>query len=73
MHTLKMREKNTQEQTKPIFDLFKDSLEDVIDSNIDNRISSRNNFYDCQNQAHQLFNYRELFYFYLGSSAMILR
>lgn len=29
---------------KPVFDLYKDSLEDVIDNNIDDGLSGRNNY-----------------------------
>lgn len=38
-----MRQKDTQEQTKPVFNLYKDSLEDVIDNNIYDRVSGQNN------------------------------
>lgn len=39
-----IREKNIQGQTKSLFNLYKDSLKDMIDNNIDNRISDKNNF-----------------------------
>lgn len=38
-----MRKKDTQRPTKEIFDLYWDSVEDVIDNDIDNEIPSRNN------------------------------
>lgn len=44
MRTLNIREKDTQGQIKPIFNLSKNSLEDMINTNTDNRVSSRNNF-----------------------------
>lgn len=43
MHILNIQERDTQEQTEPLFDYYRDSLKDVIDNNIDNVVSSRNN------------------------------
>ena len=43
MRALNMREWNTQRQTEPVFDLYRDSLEDVINSNIDDGVPGRNN------------------------------
>ena len=43
MRALNMREKDTQGQTEPVFDPYKDSLEDVMDSNVDDGVPSRNN------------------------------
>lgn len=43
MHALNMRKSDTQRQTKPVFDFYKVSLENVMDSNINNRVPSRNN------------------------------
>lgn len=43
MRNMNIREKNIQEQIKPIFDFYKNSLVNIIDSNIDNRIPSKNN------------------------------
>lgn len=43
MHTLNIRKRYTQGQTELVFRLYKDSLKDVIDSNIDNRLLSGNN------------------------------
>lgn len=39
-----MRKKNIQGQIKPVFDPYKNSLKNVIDNNIDDKISSTNNF-----------------------------
>lgn len=39
-----MNKENNQKQTKLVFDFYKDNLEDVIDSNIDDRLFSRNNY-----------------------------
>lgn len=44
MHILNKIEKNTQEQIKPIFDPYRNNLKNLIDSNIDNKIFSKNNF-----------------------------
>lgn len=44
MYALNIRKKNIQEQKKPRFDFYRDSLEEMIDSNIDNRVSDKNNF-----------------------------
>lgn len=43
MRTLNIREGDTQGQTKPIFDLYKYSLEAVMDSDIDDRVPGKNN------------------------------
>ena len=40
---LNMKEKNTQGQIGPLFDLYRDSQEDVMDSNIDDWLTGRNN------------------------------
>lgn len=44
VHALNIRVKNISKQTKPVFDSYKDNLEDMIDNNIDNRVPSKNNF-----------------------------
>lgn len=44
MHALNIKKKDTQKQTKPVFDFSKDSLEDIINSNIDNKLLSKNNY-----------------------------
>lgn len=72
MRALNMREGDTQRQTELVFDLYKDNLEDIMDSNIDDGVSGRNNSLRRQNQAHQLFNQKELFRFYLNSLAKVL-
>lgn len=36
MHTLNIKVNNIQGQTKPVHDLYKDSLDDIMDSKIDN-------------------------------------
>lgn len=38
-----MRKRDIERQLKIVFDLYKDSLEDIIDSNIDDGMLSRNN------------------------------
>lgn len=38
-----MKEKNIQRQKELMLDLYKNNLEDIINSNIDNRLPSRNN------------------------------
>lgn len=38
-----MRERDTKGQTEPVFDLYKDNLEDVIDSYINDGVLDRNN------------------------------
>ena len=43
MRALNMREGDTQRQTEPVFDPYRDSLEDVMDSNIDDGVPGRNN------------------------------
>lgn len=43
MRALNIREEDTQGQTKPISDLFRDNLKDVINSNINDQVLSRNN------------------------------
>ncbi len=43
MRALNMKEGDTQRQTKPVFDLYRDSLEDVMDSDIDDEVPGRNN------------------------------
>ena len=43
IHALNMRKEDTQEQTEPMFDPYKDGLEDVINSNIDDRVPGKNN------------------------------
>ena len=40
---LNVRERDTQGQTEPVFDPYRDSLEDVMDSNVDNGVPGRNN------------------------------
>lgn len=44
MHALNIRNRDTQGQTEPMFDPYRDSLEDVMDNNIDDEVASRNNF-----------------------------
>ena len=43
MCALNMREEDTQGQTEPVFDPYRDSLEDVIDSDVDDGVPGRNN------------------------------
>ena len=43
MHALNMREGDTQGQTEPVFDPYRDSLEDVIDSDVDDGVPGKNN------------------------------
>ena len=43
MRTLNLREGDTQGQTKPVFDPYRDSLEDVINSDVDDGVPGRNN------------------------------
>lgn len=43
IRALNIREKNTQKQTNSGFDSYKDSLGDVINSNIDDGIPDKNN------------------------------
>lgn len=38
-----MKKRDIQRQTELVFNLYRDSLEDVIDSNIDDELPSRNN------------------------------
>lgn len=38
-----MREKGIQKQIESVFDPYRNSLKDVIDSNIDDRVYSRKN------------------------------
>lgn len=44
MRALNMKEEDTQEQTQPVFDLYSNSLKDVIDTNIDDGLSVKNNY-----------------------------
>lgn len=39
-----MRKRNIQEQIKPVFDFYKNNLEDIMNSNINDRIPDKNNF-----------------------------
>lgn len=43
IRTLNMREKNTQGQIELVFDSYSDNLEDVMDSNIDDKTLGKNN------------------------------
>ena len=43
MHTLNMREGDMQGQIEPLFDLYRDRLEDVIDNDVDDGVHGRNN------------------------------
>ena len=43
MRALNMREGDTQGQTEPVFDLERNSLKDVIDSDVDDGVSGRSN------------------------------
>ena len=38
-----MREADSQEQTEPVFDPYRDSLKNVMDSNVDDGVPGRNN------------------------------
>lgn len=42
MHTLNIGEREIQKQMEPVHDLYKDSLDNVLDSNIDNIVASIN-------------------------------
>ena len=42
IRALNMKEGDAQGKTKPVFDLYGGSLEDVIDSNINDRLSGMN-------------------------------
>lgn len=44
MCTLNMRKKDIQGQIRPIFDFYRDSLEDIINSNINDGKLGKNNF-----------------------------
>lgn len=44
MHALNIKQRDIQGQTKLVFNFYKNSLEDIIDSNIDKKVSSKNNF-----------------------------
>lgn len=44
MRALNMKEEDTQGQTKPMFHIHKNNLEDVMDNNIDDILFSRNNY-----------------------------
>lgn len=54
MHALNIK-KNTQKQTKTIFDHCKNSLENIIDSNIDNSVSGKNNTLQASKPSTQVF------------------
>ena len=43
IRALNMREGDTQGQTEPMFDPYRDSLKDVMDSNINDGVPGRNN------------------------------
>lgn len=43
MHALNLREKYMQRQMKLMFNLYRDSLEDIIERNIDNGVFDTNN------------------------------
>lgn len=43
MRALNIKEKNIQKQIKIVFDFYKNSLKDIIYSNIDNGVFKRNN------------------------------
>lgn len=43
MNILNIRKKDIQGQTELTFDFYSDNLNNVMDSNIDDRISGRNN------------------------------
>lgn len=43
MRTLNIRERDTQGQIQPVFDPYRNSLDNVIDNNIDDEILDRNN------------------------------
>lgn len=44
MYIVNIGKKDTQKQTEPIFDIYRNNLEDVMDSNIDNTVHTKNNF-----------------------------
>lgn len=44
MHILNMKEKDIQKQTEPVFDLYRDNVKDVIDTDINDALPSRNNY-----------------------------
>lgn len=72
MHTENMREKDSQGQTEQVFDPYREILEYVIDSTIDDKVPSEVILYSCQNQAYQFCDQKELFRCYLGFLAMVL-
>lgn len=43
MRALNIKEENTQGQTKLVFDLYRNNLNEVIDNNIDDGVYGRNN------------------------------
>ena len=45
MRVLKIKEKDTQEQTELVFNSYRDCLEDVMDSNINNGLAGKNNHF----------------------------
>lgn len=44
MHILNMKKKDIQEQTEPVFDLYRDNVKNVIDTDIDDGLPNRNNY-----------------------------
>lgn len=43
MHTINIKKEDIQGQTKLVFDTYNNSLEDILDRNIDDRILYKNN------------------------------
>lgn len=41
---LNMKEKDTQGQIESVFNLYKNNLKDIIDSNINNGLFNKNNY-----------------------------
>ena len=44
MCALNMKKGDTHRQTEPVFDPYKNNLEDIMDSNIDDGLSGKNNY-----------------------------
>ncbi len=47
MRALNIKAGDTQGQTEPVHDLYQDSLDDVLDSNIDDTVASKINTNRC--------------------------
>ena len=72
MHTLNIRKKDTSGQIELVFNLYRNILKDVMDSNINNKVFGRNNLLQLSKPSAPTLRLERAVLLYLSSSTMVL-